>query len=81
MQTKESIVTMIKAASSRAILLIFSSFLPARAVGVVGDAATLNAFIDDVAVAFVLGRYDSISECGKFVIVCAYLLVGTPRQR
>ena len=34
-KAKASIVTMIKAASSRAILLIFSSFLQARAVGVV----------------------------------------------
>ena len=70
---------MIKAASSRAILLIFSSFLPARAVGVVGYAAFLRAFVNDVAMTFVLGFHKRIIDIVQ-PIVCVYLATA-PRQR
>ena len=49
-KTKASIVTMIKAASSRAILLIFSSFLPAWAVRVVNHCNAPIGFYYDVCV-------------------------------
>lgn len=53
-KAKASIVTMIKAASSRTILLIFSSFLPARAVGVVGDSTLSITIVDYVAIPLVV---------------------------
>lgn len=68
---------MIKAASSRAILLIFSSFLPAWAVGVVGNASFVHALIHDVPMAIIFYRFKRIHPRHSLSVV----LVPTPRQR
>lgn len=78
-QAKESIATMIKAASSRAILLIFSSFLPARAVGVVGDTAFSITLVDNVSVAVVVGCCDGIVYIESIILINIFF--PTPRQR
>lgn len=78
-ETKASIVTMIKAASSRAILLIFSSFLPAWAVGVVCDTAFVITFVDDItmSVVFCCGDIVPAIKARAFFNVLTY----APRQR
>lgn len=95
-QAKESIATMIKAASSRAILLIFSSFLPAGAVGVVGyryNAESAIGFILDVIMSVKVGSAHTwvvlrlaVNTLLRLAVntllwLCIYSYVLAPRQR
>lgn len=87
-QAKESIATMIKAASSRAILLIFSSFLPAGAVGVVGyryNAESAIGFILDVIMSVKVGSAHTWVvlrlAVNTLLWLCIYSYVLAPRQR
>ena len=77
-----TILALLRSLFSRGRCHLLVSFLPARAVGVVGDAAFLRAFVNDVAMTFVLGFHKRIIGIVQ-AIVCAYLamFIFTPRQR
>ena len=75
-----TILALLRSLFSRGRCHLLVSFLPAWAVGVVGDAAFLRAFVNDVAMTFVLGFHKRIIGIVQ-AIVCVYLVISAPRQR
>ena len=75
-------LTLLRSLFSRGRCHLLVSFLPAWAVGVVCDAAFLRAFVNGVAMTFVLGLHKRIIGIVQ-AIVCAYLamFISAPRQR
>lgn len=60
-------------------IISFSSFLPARAIGVVGDAASLEAFVYYVAMTVIIGGDKAIVIAKSFGLV--NFVAYAPRQR